>query len=392
MFIRTLISYICRMNIDVPTPAMLAELAKHRHSPSASLYVPSAPAAGEGRAPLAFDTDAARTALRSLTGRVREELAALGAPAEAVEALLSALKSLEQDREFWSSRARTVAVFASPDGLRAFRLMNELPAHASVGDRFDLGPLLRAATFPHDGYALAVTAGEARLIALESDSSHHAVPLDLPEDAGEQILSPTIESGRFDRRGADGALGPKREQTRYCAVVQEAALAQIAALGDRPLVLTASDDLATAYREVNSYPGLLADGIDGNPSSWSDEEIAARAREILERHYAARIADWRERFGDLRARNQASAQLSDVASAVAAGLVDTLCYDLEDRQEGAIDEFGITALAAEPGPETYAIVDELAARVLRTGGTVYAVRRDELPEDSPVAATFRAAR
>jgi len=35
------------------------------------------------------------------------------------------------------------------------------------------------------------------------------------------------------------------------------------------------------------------------------------------------------------------------------------------------------------------LVDEIAARVLRTGGTVKAVRSDDLPDDSPVAATFR---
>ena len=381
------------MNIDVPTPESLAELAKHRNSPSVTLIVSSAPAGAHGRAPLAFDTDAARTSLRSLTGRVREELAELDADTVSAEAILSSLQALEQDREFWSSRARSVAVFVDPSTIRAFRVMNVLPESAAVGDRYDLGPLLRAVTFPHHGYVLAVTAGEARLLALESDSSSERVELaELPDNAGEEILSPTIESGRFDRRSADGTLGPKVEQGKYCALVQDAALTEINSIGERPLVLASSEELGAIYRRENRYAGLLPEGIAGNPSSWSDDELAARGREVLERFYAAQIDALRDRFGALRARNQASAQLSDVASAVAAGLVDTLLYDLEDRQEGTIDEFGITTLAPEPGPHTYAIVDELAIRVLRSGGTVFAVRRDELPEDAPVAAFFRAAR
>ena len=50
---------------------------------------------------------------------------------------------------------------------------------------------------------------------------------------------------------------------------------------------------------------------------------------------------------------------------------------------------GTITIAREPGPTTYGLVDETAVRVLRTGGTVKAVRREDLPDDSPVAATFR---
>ena len=46
-------------------------------------------------------------------------------------------------------------------------------------------------------------------------------------------------------------------------------------------------------------------------------------------------------------------------------------------------------LAEEAGPRTYRAVDEIATRVLRTGGRVRAVRTDDMPDGAPVAALHR---
>src|SRR5690606_23825365 len=124
------------------------------------------------------------------------------------------------------------------------------------------------------------------------------------------------------------------------------------AIGDdtAPLVLAAAPDLAPVYREINSYRQLLDDGIDANPASLSDDDLAARARRILEDHYRASIQEWNEEFGTLRAHGRASSQWSDIARAATAGLVDTLVLDFESMLEGTIDEAGSITIADEPGP------------------------------------------
>lgn len=376
------------MTIDIPTSEDFSALTRHRDPASISLYISAArPGRGDAPAVIAQDSDAARLRLRSAAGEAISELAELGIEKTQLESMRDAVRDLEQDREFWATQGRTLAVFVSPAGLRAFRLMNDLPQHVAVGDRFDVGPLVRATTFAHNGYVLAVTEGAVRLIALDSDASSHEVELALAPDAAD-ALDTTVTSGRFDRHRADGTLGPKVGQRRYCAAVQDAVLAAIGSAG-APLVLAAAADLEPAYREVNSYQNLLETGIDANPASLSREELESRARVILAEHYASGLAKWRERFGSLRAHGRASSQLSDVAHAASAGLVDTLLFDLESTEEGTIDDAGSLTLADAPGPTTYGLVDELVARVLRTGGTVMAVREEDLPDDSPVAATFR---
>lgn len=377
------------MSIDIPSPEDFAELSKHRHAGSMSLYVASGQSrSGDGRDPIAHDTEAAQLALRSATTKALAELDGVSVGRAERDSISEAVLTLERSRDFWGTQARTIAVFTSPTLTKAFRIRNELPTHTAVGDRFDLGPLLRATTFGHSGYVLAITEGEVRLLLLGSDASSVSVELpELPENVTES-LDKTVSGGRFDRRRADGTLGPKTEQRWYCSAVQEAVLEVIGDTG-LPLVLAAASDLEPAYREVNSYDGLLPHGIDANPSSLSLQDLGSRARTVLQEHFDEKLATWREDFGSLRANGRASAQVSDVAHAATAGLVDTLLFDLESTEEGSIDDAGAVTFADSPGPETYGLVDELAVRVLRTGGKVKAVRRADLPDDSPVAATFR---
>ncbi|WP_347754338.1 hypothetical protein [Agrococcus sp. ProA11] len=376
------------MTIDIPSSSDIVDLSEHRATSSVSIYLASG--TGTERQPFSVDSEAARLALRSAATSAMAELRELGVDRQERDAIEEAVRALDRDRELWSTQARSLAVFLAPGVVRTFRLMNELPSHTAVGDRFDIGPLLRATSFEHSGYVLAITEGDVRLVFLGPDASSEekALPA-LPDDVAEN-LERTTTGGRFDRVRAQGALGPKIEQRTYASAVQDAVLDVI---GDSrlPLVLCAAHDLEPAYREVNTYSGLLEHGIDANPSSLSTQELESRARGILEQHRDDELAAWRERFGTLRADGRASAQLSDIARAAASGLVDTLLFDLESTDEGTIDEWGAITLADAPGPTTYGLLDELAARVLRGGGTVKAVRRADLPDGSQAAATFRAA-
>jgi len=374
------------MSIDIPTHDDLVELSQQRNVASVSLY--SSPGSTDGGPPIGRDTEAARLALRSSATEALAELGQHGVAKAELDAIGQSLAALDHDTDFWVSSARSVAVFASPEVTRAFRLRSELPSLVATGDRFDIGPLLRATTFGHSGYVLALTQGNVRLLALNADDSSVEIALPtLPDDLG-KTLEIADNQGKADMPRADGALGPKVELRRYCSLVEEAVLDVIGDSG-LPLVLAAASDLQPAYREISTYRGLLPSGIAANPSSLSADDLEERGRVVLAERHSHELDSWRTAFGNKRSSGLASSQLSDIAHAATAGLVDTLLFDLASTDEGSIDESGAVSFASEPGPSTYGLVDEIAARVLRTRGTVKAVRGDDLPDDSPVAATFR---
>tara|TARA_R110002051_G_scaffold305021_1_gene374715 strand:+ start:877 stop:2010 length:1134 start_codon:yes stop_codon:yes gene_type:complete len=374
------------MSIDIPTHNDLVELSQKRNNASISVYI--SPGSGNGAAAIGRDSDAARVALRSSVTQALAELSELGIKKADLDVIDHELTNLDNDTAFWASSAHSVAVFSSPESTQAFRLRNELPAHVATGDRFDLGPLLRATTFGHSGYVLALTQGSVKLFSLNADDSSVELALPtLPDDLG-MSLEIADNEGKADMPRADGALGPKIELRRYCSRVQEAVL-DVIGDSDLPLVLAAASDLQPAYYEVSTYSALLPSAIGANPSSLSIEDLEARGRAILAESHAAQLEEWRSHFGDRQSNSLASSELSEVARAATAALVDTLLFDLTSVDEGTIDEYGNVKFSNEPGPSSYGIVDEIAARVLRTGGTVKAVRSEDLPTDSPVAATFR---
>lgn len=72
------------------------------------------------------------------------------------------------------------------------------------------------------------------------------------------------------------------------------------------------------------------------------------------------------------------------------GAVDTVLVDIEAVVGGSIDEQqGTVILSSTADAEDYGVVDEIARRAWLAGGTVLAVRGDDIPGEGPVAAILR---
>lgn len=363
---------------DIPDTDRLVELIDHRDAASVTITLESSP--------IPRDHERIKIALRNLIDAAERQLAEVALPRGTADRVIASLRELLRDDEFWDAQSRSLVVFASPDELVAFRLANTVAEHVAVGDRYDAGSLLRAVTFPHRAFAVELTQGGAQLFEFGPDGEPHEHQLDLPEDHA-LMLEHTTTGGRFDRHRAAGTTGDRIERERYARAVQDAVTAIVPK--HVPLVLAAATDLDPAYRAVNTHKFLLDDGIAGHPEALGEKELSDRVRAILDAHYAAELDAWRERFGSLRSEGLATSRFDEVALAATTSAVDTLHFDMDWTEEGLIDEFGTVQRAEQDGPATYALVDEIAARVLRSGGTVRAVRNEDLIDGSPVAATLR---
>src|SRR5262245_16239272 len=128
--------------VDIPTLPELRALAETRADACVSIYLPTSP--------LPQESPAQRTAYRNLAGAALQELAGAPLGRGRLDALRDELTELDEDDEFWRFQARSLAVLATPDSQRTFRLPNRLTPIGEVADRFYLKPLLRAVTFPHE--------------------------------------------------------------------------------------------------------------------------------------------------------------------------------------------------------------------------------------------------
>jgi len=363
----------------LPTQTDLRELTSHRDEACVSIYLRSSP--------IPRESDESRIALKGAVAHAERELKEKGMEPDQLREIIGPLEELDDDSIFWTDQTRGFAIFAAPGFLKVYRLINDLRNHLAVGDRFDIGMLLRAVSFSHEAFVLTLTEGTIELYALTSSQPVRHLELQLPDDV-HSVLEYTTSEDDAPMPRAQGARGEKTEQRKYCRIAQDAVLD---AIGEStiPLILAASIDLEPAYRAVNHYRHLAEQGVGANPESLSLVELTERARAILDDLHAADLTSWWEHFELERSRDKATADLGHVARAATAAAIDELVFDMDSTLEGSIDEAGALQVAPGASADTYGIVDEIAARVLRAGGTARAVRSGDMPPGSPVAAVLR---
>lgn len=367
--------------LDIPTATDLSDLARARNAITVSIFLPTTPVSTE--------TDADRILLKNLAKEAVNQLEAAGADKRRVGALAEEFDDLIDDEEFWRFQAHGLAIYATPENLRSFRVPNALVPMVEVSDRFHLKPLLRSTTFCNAGYVLALAEGGVRLVEVSADLPASVVPVaGLPKDVASSVGKASIADRSHSGRLV-GAEGQKVLQRQYARKI-DSALRGLLAGSEIPLILASVESLGAIYRSVNTYPHLAAQGIEGNPERQTDAELAASARLVLDELYSGQITEWTALLRRRGNEGRAATDIAQVARAATFGAVQSLLVDMDQIIHGTLDETdGALTLADGPSAATYGVVDEIARRVLLSGGQVLAARQADIPDGKPLAAILR---
>lgn len=368
------------LHVDIPSRAEIEKLAAARTQLCVTIYVRTTPVTQE--------IGASRIAFKNLCHAAGQQLEAAGLTKRDIAAITEPLADVLDDDVFWETQANSLAVFATPSGVATYRLANHIPDQVHVSDRFHIQPLLRAITFPHNAFILVL--GENGVALHQLDASGEPLPLrvpDLPKSAadfaGKSTLNDRSHSGRIH-----GSEGQNVRLRQYVRAVDQA-LRHVLTGQTRPLIIAATNPLASMFRQASTYPHLAPGEIKGNSERLTPAELASAAREVLDAVYRAEVEEVTALYQRRAAEGRAIADIAQAARAATLGAIDTLVLDMDADETGTIDEQSGAVSFGQPGPHTYGLVDEIAGRALATGARVMAVRKTDLPAGEALAAVLR---
>jgi len=366
------------LHLDLPTRADVESLIHSRGPARVSIYLPTTPVTQQAQADRIALKNLADQALNQFGDGEKKER-------KAIEELLH---DLVDDDGFWDTQAHSLAVFATPEGLRTFRLPNRLQPIVEVSDRFHIKPLLRAITVPQSAFVLALSQNGVRLVQVSADTAAAPVKVDgLPRDAataaGKASLNDRSPSGRIQ-----GSEGKNVRLIQYARKVDHA-LRPLLTGRDTPLILAATEPLRSIYASVNSYPHLAQAAISTNPDEMSDGELATQARTVLDGLFQEELAAIVALFEARSGQGRTTTDVATAARAATQGAISKLLVDIDEVVPGMVDDDGVVTFAKTADAVNYGVVDEIAARALLTGARVLAVRKGDIPGGGSLAAVMR---
>lgn len=392
--------------MDILTNDQLRKLMEYRFDTCVSMYMPTERMGAE--------TQQNPIRLKNLLGRAEEQLVEAGLRTAQAQELLKPAHELQQNRPLWQRMGDGLALFVGPDTFEYYRVPLSFDELVVVSDRFHIKPLLPLLSGDGRFYVLAVSLGHVRVLQATQYSANEIALEDVPEslaevleyDEFEKTLQFHTSTGQRVQRGGGGERAAifhgqgtgtdqakeKEHILRFLRALDNGVRDFIGSGEQVPLVLAGVEYLRGLYREVNHYPHLVEDGIDGNPENIAIDKLHEKAWSIVQPLFQQTQENAAARYRELAGAGseRASDEVEVVVPAAYYERVETLFVDVERQLWGTFDkETGELIVHEEHQPGDLDLLDYAAAHTLSNGGTVYAVDADEMPTDATVAAIFR---
>lgn len=349
-----------------------------------------------------------RIRLKNLIKVAEKQLIEMGYRVPDAKALLQPAEDLLGPTDFWQNPGDGLAIFLSAATTRLYSLPIRLKKKVVVSDRFHVKPLLPL--FSGDGvfFVLALSQNEIRLLQgtrnvvaqVELGILPDSLSRILKAEEREAHLDWYMPSGGTGAPGRNAAIfhgtgaGKENERTKLLDYLRQLdnGLRGVLQPEQVPLILAGVNDLRSLYGEVSSYPHIVETGISGNPERMRLDELHAEAWRIVQPYFQQVRQAAKQRYRQLSGQGShlISDDLDTILRAALNGQVESLFVAVGAQQWGEFDPANAQVVQHEvysPGDED--LLDRAAGLTILNGGTVFAVRKDQVPSQKLAAALFR---
>ena len=338
---------------------------------------------------------------KNLIREAEERLITQGIPAPEARELLQSAQKLLQGDLFHQHQSDGLAMFLSPEVFRTYLLPFVFKELVIVTDRFHIRPLLPLLSGDGRYYILALSQNKVRLLQGTHYSVNEVSLADVPKNLAETLrdddswkdlrMHSAISGGEstFSSVTHGAEVDSKENIKRYFRRIDKG-LHEWVRDERVPLVLAGVDYLHPIYKEVNTYPHLMDEGIAGNPERLSAGELHELTWTIVKPYLQKAQQEAVNRYKEFASSGRSSNRVRKIILAASHGRIELLFIVPDFQQWGTFDpstdEIHLHK-REKTGDED--LFEFTAIRTLLNGGIVYVVEPENMPVTDPLAAVFR---
>jgi hypothetical protein len=348
--------------------------------PCLTIAVPIQPAENTSRQDYMRFKSAAHSAEPALSAR--------GLKAREIREFLDPIAHI--DAESLGTDFGSLVVLRSPTYFRYFQVREQVKDTAIVADHFQILPYLRAIQDEQRHfYILALSQRHVRLLRCTNHSSEEIpfgpdtptsveqwlnthMPTTAPDHGAVQPSATGSTAGSFTSELDRDTLGSHIANFyhKINTAVFEALRGEAA-----PLVLAGVEYEVSMYRNINTYPHLADQHVQGSPDSLKGGELHKRALEVVKEAFEAPLRKALAMYERLGGTERVSSKPVDVVKAAG---------------ESRVSHLFIAEGASHPGGRSGEDLLNIAAlQTIANGGEVWITPGPNVPGHGPVAALLR---
>jgi hypothetical protein len=388
--------------MDIITREDILNLINNVEGLAVSIYMPTFPAGRRQQEnPIR---------LKNAIKAVENQLEAMGADEGTIESYLNPLHDLVRDELFWQDQSEGLALFLDSNELRIYRLPERFDELAVAAEAFHVTPLIPVYSGNGQFYLLSLDLKHPEIYQGSKYQLIQYEDADLPESLQNMFdqfyefhshlqfhtktrtPNPDIagdREGEYFGQGGDD-INENAEIRNFFHRLDEA-LRDFLDGDEVPLVLAGVGYLHPLFREANSNPNLMPDGITKDVDSTDPEQLHEAAWEIVRDQYQQDVDQALNVYGQLADKDKdVTTKLEEIVSAAQYQRVNSLFVAEDAHAWGRFDpDENEVELADEKGPGSQDLLSLAAAQTLKNGGNVILLPREKMPESAQVAAILR---
>jgi hypothetical protein len=321
----------------------------------------------------------------------------------ALKKMLEPGYELLRDEKFWKEQTKGLAVFVADDFFKFIRLPGTVSEEVLVNSSFSVSKLLPFMVRKEYFYLLVISKKNPKFYRADAFGIEH-IPVDeLPVAVDDVVRFENKEDQKLWRMGQRGGTGGanfhgigagKPDEKQHIAIyleeVDDTLWETHLNRSTAPLLLAGLDFLIPIYRSVSDYKYIWPEALTGNHQDDDLNSLYEQAMKVMEPYFNEGMQKALNDFGNKSATALTSNDPKEVIPAAFYGRISHLFIQKDAYLWGTFrEDTNELNIATGPGGEAENLADRAVAKTIQTGGEVYIMEKDQMPQKAAMAAIFR---